>query len=448
VSKIEAGKVFCAKCFKVSCFRHFKASHAKQCRHLICGFLEDLRFYCYGCEGFLDRSYYLDVYRLYEALYVAIFRQKPEEFLGKSKASSMILEKGIKRFSFFDELEGNIVLDRMLGCIYGQALGDAFGLSTEFWKKNQIKAIYPDGKIPFPKFEKTTHSKKWEEGDWTDDTDQMILIMQMLTESGIVDQIEFAKKLKRWVRLGFPELNDTHGSGLGATIGKVVYHDEFLTFPAHAAKDVWLKSGSNLASNGAVMRTSILGIFQFNDLSSVEKNASLLCTTTHYDPRCIASCIIVCRSIAEMLQKEQEEFSDDQIEHIISDSVLHGIMNISHADTHFVDQILSFIKPAELSELKLDEDSSIGFTLKTLACGLFGMRSNLSFKEALTLIALEGGDSDTNGAVCGAMLGAKIGYTNLPKDWLQALPNKMWLDHQVYQFLSHRMEVIPRIPGY
>jgi ADP-ribosylglycohydrolase len=195
----------------------------------------------------------------------------------------MILEKGIKKFTFFDELDGNITLDRILGCIYGQALGDAFGLSTEFWKKKQIKALYPTGEIPFPNFEKTGHSRKWKDGDWTDDTDQMILIMQMLTKSGIVDQVEFAKSLKKWVQVGFPELNDTCGSGLGATIGKVVYHPEFLDFPAKAAKEVWLKSGSNLASNGAIMRTSILGVFEFNDLHAVEKNAKLLCTTTHYD---------------------------------------------------------------------------------------------------------------------------------------------------------------------
>lgn len=71
-----------------------------------------------------------------------------------------------------------------------------------------------------------------------------------------------------------------------------------------------------------------------------------------------------------------------------------------------------------------------------MGSGFWGLVSQKSFKETLTLLAKEAGDADTNGAVCGAMLGCKIGYANLPQDWIAAMPNKEWLDKKVAQFIK------------
>ena len=51
------------------------------------------------------------------------------------------------------------------------------------------------------------------------------------------------------------------------------------------------------------MRTSVLGIPQFYDLDAVAKNTKEICTVTHADPRCSASCIAVTVAIALMLQR-------------------------------------------------------------------------------------------------------------------------------------------------
>lgn len=100
--------------------------------------------------------------------------------------------------------------------------------------------------------------------------------------------------------------------------------------------------------------------------------------------------------------------------------------------------ILDHVKPVgSAADLKLDDPLAIGYTLKCLAAGLFGLRSTSSFADTLQHIARQGGDADTNGAVCGALLGAKIGYRALPAEWLQALPHKAWLDRKVAAFFSH-----------
>jgi ADP-ribosylglycohydrolase len=59
----------------------------------------------------------------------------------------------------------------------------------------------------------------------------------------------------------------------------------------------------------------------------------------------------------------------------------------------------------------------------------------------LETLIREGGDTLVNGSLCGAMLGAKIGYSNLPKDWIEALPGKDRIDDQVRRFLSNCMNL-------
>jgi hypothetical protein len=115
------------------------------------------------------------------------------------------------------------LIDRLLGCAYGQALGDAYGLSTEFEDRDDVKHNYPDQSklIPFPNYVLTGHSRRWTRGDWTDDTDQWILVLETLTEHD-GDVTVFAEKLSNWIRNGYPELGDHGGMGLGANVSQVI----------------------------------------------------------------------------------------------------------------------------------------------------------------------------------------------------------------------------------
>ena len=39
-----------------------------------------------------------------------------------------------------------MITNKMLGCLYGQAIGDALGLGTEFMSKEQVGLYYPKKK--------------------------------------------------------------------------------------------------------------------------------------------------------------------------------------------------------------------------------------------------------------------------------------------------------------
>ena len=44
---------------------------------------------------------------------------------------------------------------------------------------------------------------------------------------------------------------------------------------------------------------------------------------------------------------------------------------------------------------------------------------------------LQAGDADTNGAVAGALLGCKLGASEIPDSWLAGLKHKDWLDGHI-----------------
>ncbi|CAM4788078.1 unnamed protein product [Rotaria magnacalcarata] len=331
----------------------------------------------------------------------------------------------------------NAMLDRLLGCAYGQALGDAYGLSTEFETREKIHRNYPDASvlIPFPNYITTIHSRRWKRGDWTDDTDQWILILDTLTE-GKGDEKVFAKKLKRWIENGFREVGDSVGMGLGANVQQVVYSDGYLTDPLKISEMVWERSNRQAAPNGAVMRCSASAFVHYNDREKVKSTTISMCKTTHFDPRCIASCLAVCLTITHLVEKK---VNDNEIEPLIKHvqdetiEILGDNLSREHREL-----FLWHIDPSRtLRDLELDDPKSIGFTYKCLASGFYGLRSKRSFQQTLNDLIRCGGDADTNGAVCGTMYGARYGYKSLPAQWLRAMPFKKWFDQKIISCLTH-----------
>ncbi|KAF9201029.1 hypothetical protein BGZ49_008735 [Haplosporangium sp. Z 27] len=208
-------------------------------------------------------------------------------------------------------LTRNQIKDRILGCLLGNAVGDAYGLASEFMSKGTARQCYGNGPIAFGSDPGQVsypvridgHRSKWERNDFTDDTDQMLLLLQSLeqTQDGRLHPANFAKRLKEWSNIGFPEL-DTPPRGIGFTVGSTLSHAEFRYNPHKAAFDIWNSKGRSLAANGAVMRTAVLGVESFWDEARVVENALAAAKVTHADPRSIVSALISSVLISRLLR--------------------------------------------------------------------------------------------------------------------------------------------------
>lgn len=308
------------------------------------------------------------------------------------------------------------VIDKIKGVIYGQAIGDALGLGAEFLTKNQVQQFYPFSLTDYDQIIQDGHRSRWEKGEWTDDTDQMICIFNSILDKRAVDIRDIAKNLHEWATNG--------GRGIGNTIFAVLSSDNFLKDPHSAAYTIWAKSGKTLAANGGAMRTSILGVWEYQDIQRVRENASNVCKITHADPRCVATCVAIDEAIAYLLQGETN------VDSIYEKTMAYAISIDEKSKEYF-----TLAKFGSIEQLELNQKDAIGYTYKALAVAFWALRQD-SFEEGVVRVINEGGDADTNGAVAGAVLGAKLGFQQIPQRWIQGLKNREALDDKIQRLLN------------
>ena len=175
--------------------------------------------------------------------------------------------------------------------------------------------------------------------------------------------------------------------------------------------------------------------------------------TTHYDDRCVASCVAITTIISLLLR----EYKDVE-------QIKWQAFKIAEMFTEHKQLMKDHLFVNSFAELNLEDEITRGFdfcltwvkkhrfTFKTTAtafCAL-SMLKTKSFEQIIEELVREAGDADTysfmfvlcsnfndrNAAVCGAVLGCCIGYSNLPKHWLNGLIHKDWLMKKVELFIK------------
>lgn len=312
--------------------------------------------------------------------------------------------------------------DRFIGTLFGQAVGDALGLGTEFMSKKDVAWYYPDGLTHYEQIIEDSHRVRWKKGSWTDDTDQMTMILDSLLETGGINVSDIARRFWNWAFVA-------HGEGMGMTTFKVFTYPDFISDPHNAANAIWEQSGYQVAANGGVMRTSVMGLWDFQNPENIAANTEAVCRITHADPRCIGSCVIVTTLINELVKGRE-----------VNESLYHDILSIAN---QYDERIQPFIELAiqadDIAELELDSEHSMGYTLKTLAAGIWVLVHAPSYQQGITSVILEGGDADTNAAVAGALLGAKFGLSAIPRHWTDNLTWHRYLHRVSYELFSRMM---------
>ncbi len=370
--------------------------------------------------------------------------------------------------------------------IYGQAVGDAFGLMTEFVTRDEARALVPDLQelidrghllITDPRFRQgpgAAHRTRFNPG-WTDDTDQAIALVRALDRKRHGDARSeaqlFADELLQWIRHGLTGRTNAKCMGLGTLVSNVTSKPHFAQNPSQAALDVWRDPRFSFgeigmhyrpAANGAVMRTSVIPMIYHRNLSQMVQKTIEMCKVTHRDPRCIASCVAVTMAMAMMLRGERDWGRICATSSRVAKAVLADEMSLIRAclAPHEDYQALTRTYQNELeahmlgdySVLNLDEGwataaanpkgNRIGYTYKCMGAAFHALREAIRFNNparALYDLIREGGDADTNGAVAGAMIGCYFGWDAFPPSW-KAIPDQAVLEDtlQRIQTLSVR----------
>lgn len=228
----------------------------------------------------------------------------------------------------------------------------------------------------------------------------MLCIANAMIEDKGINLHTIAKNFKNWLYAP-----DTRS--VGQTTFKVLAIADYVEKPQQVAELIWKMSPTKNAANGAVMRTAVIGLLREN----VAQAAEDVCKLTHFDPRCIGSCVIISEIISHLIwHNEQLSYSQ--------------IISIGNRYDKRISEYIDKAYYNGIESLELDEPSSIGYTLKALGAALWCLFHATNFEEGLFSVVNEAGDADTNAAVACAVLGAKFGYASIPQKYIDGLTRK------------------------
>jgi ADP-ribosyl-[dinitrogen reductase] hydrolase len=281
--------------------------------------------------------------------------------------------------------------DRAAGVVLGLALGDALGAPFESSRANAIPDPLPALELPW---------RGGPSGSTTDDTAMALNLATSLVDRGGFDGGDVLRRHVAWFRSDPPDVGSLTRRVLHAVAdGRATAED--------AARLEWERRGPEVsAGNGSVMYCAPLGVAYANRPEALVEAAPSLSALTHYDERCRTACLAVALATAGLLRGSPARAA--VAEALRSATDLPG------------GEELEFLTEAVGRSRPIDGPDQ-GFCLYAAAAGLQAVLFEDGFGESLTRVVRLGGDTDTNAAVAGALLGARDGRSRLPDIWLARL---------------------------
>lgn len=280
--------------------------------------------------------------------------------------------------------------DRIVGCALGAALGDALGAPFEFLRGINVPSPIPALELPWMDLPP---------GSTTDDTSMARNLMRSLAERGGFDAEDLIRRHVEWLESDSPDV----GSLTGRVLRRVARGEE----PTSAAREVWEQRGPEVsAGNGSVMYCAPLGLAYANRPELLFDLAPALSALTHHDGRCRTAVLAVTLAVASLARGEEAEDAAQAALGVVAE--LEG------------GEELEFLVGAVGSSRPVDGPDQ-GFCLFTAGVAFQALLRSDDVETGLRRVVALGGDTDTNAAVAGALLGARDGVAGLPVGWLLRL---------------------------
>lgn len=293
-----------------------------------------------------------------------------------------------------------ILYSKIKGGLYGVAVGDALGGTTEFMSQREIKAQY--GYL-----REIIGGGVWRlaPGEVTDDT-----MMTLCVAEGILENP--AEPMEPIGRL-FLEWYNSRPKDIGNIIRHVFesYENNWFEAAFYAHADLGQSAG-----NGSLMRC-LPAALAYGDSADMERATLMQSKMTHYDPRCGEACLIYNRIAARLLRGED----------------LRSAIFAETVGTEY----------EGLFETAPDCEPS-GFVVHTFRWVLHILLHSADFSEVVQRAANLGGDSDTIGAIAGGLAGIHYGYEAIPARYAESILIKERLDRAVSGMWSLRTSASER----
>lgn len=294
---------------------------------------------------------------------------------------------------------------KYIGTLLGLAIGDYLGMPVEFTPTSE-KVINFFGTEGVRPVESSRNGGK-PAGYYTDDTSQALCLASSLLEKGfnVADQLD---RYKKWAFEGYMTPDNKASFGIGQnTFRKLNQKPEDIPDT--------IENKEREGGNGALMRTAPIGLMYWNNKNELKEYSIKSALVTHNNEVACWSCVALNHFLSQILKGNKDKASFPK-------SFL----------TTYGDEIPEEIKKILTLNYKTIKKYSLpntGYALHTLSIAIWSFLTTDSFQEAVSESILSAGDTDTQGAVTGALAGCYYGVEGIPKEWLDTLMNKAMIEN-------------------
>ena len=278
--------------------------------------------------------------------------------------------------------------ERARGMLLGHAAGNALGVPTQgLGTAAAIAGRWPDGV-------REVSRSDTPESPWDDDVALSVILGEELLTSP-VDLRRIAERWARWARLD--------GRGIGRQTRTALAH-----FDAHGVPPAATGDSAHGAGNGALSRTLPLALATLNSRRNLISAAWHIAALTHPDPRAAWSAVAVSVAAARLLEGHRD-FVPDVLE----------VLRANDSPAEVVEAVRRV--PLERRESLPLDPASAGLAVATLEIALWFAYHEPLLERGVVWLAGAGGDTDTNAAMAGGLMGARDGEDAVPARWIAAL---------------------------
>ena len=321
----------------------------------------------------------------------------------------------------------NNSFSRVWHLIFGVATGDAMGFPVQFYKREQAKALNVTGMVAH-------RSGNYPAGSWSDDTSMTLALADSLCEKDSLDYGDIMGRFSDWFGKGrYTPGGKAYDVGRTCFRALMRYHDGVAPLDCGG-----LAKTDN--GNGSLMRISPLALYLRKEYGSdafanvkaftAVHNVSRL---THAHPIALVGCDIFVAVLLSLMDGTQKDAA-----------VLRGMEQVrAYADRRpeFKSAFAEYarIGEADFSLLPESKIASSGYVVDTLEAALWCFLTTDSYRSCIIKVLGLGKDTDSIGAVAGAMAGiyyAGSEEQDIPKEWSDALQGQ----GQLIQAVQHLAE--------
>lgn len=292
----------------------------------------------------------------------------------------------------FPRPANGLLLDRAIGCLLGQVAGNSLGSLVEFRSAGDITRQYPKG------VRDLADGGTWNTsaGQPTDDSELALALARTLATLPAWSSEAVATAYGRWFASRPFDIGGTTKAALSA---------------AHRAgsdKAGAARAAANRSSeaNGALMRCAPIGLWA-RDAEEAAEAAEADAALSHPHPVCRAASAAFAAAIATAIAGGDTDAMFRAAEAAVTQPEGRPV--------------LDRLALARAGERPADFVHQMGWVLIAFQNAFRHLADGTALEDALIQTVGEGGDTDTNGAICGALLGAAQGRTAVPVRWAMAI---------------------------